>query len=77
MSFDDYWANLQTVTEPSLKPEVFLASREEQVKELARSGLMARRVQRRSKPGRQQKRSISWLPIAGTQSTQTCLQHAL
>ena len=33
---DDYWANLQAVTDPSLKPEVFLASREEQVKELDR-----------------------------------------
>jgi len=31
---DEYWANLQAVTEPSLKPEVFLASREEQVGEL-------------------------------------------
>ena len=31
---DEYWANLQAMTDPSLKPEVFLASREEQVKEL-------------------------------------------
>ena len=29
-SIDEYWANLQAMTEPSLKPEVFLASREEQ-----------------------------------------------
>jgi len=31
---DEYWANLKALTDPSLKPEVFLASREEQVKEL-------------------------------------------
>jgi len=31
---DEYWANLQAMTDPSLKPEVFLASRETQVKEL-------------------------------------------
>ena len=30
-TLDDYWANLQDVTNPSLKPEVFLASREKQV----------------------------------------------
>ncbi len=37
---DDYWSNLEAMTDPSLKPEVFLASREEQVQEarqLARS----------------------------------------
>ena len=34
ISFDDYWKNLQALTDPSLKPEVFLASREAQVKEL-------------------------------------------
>ena len=34
MTFDDYWANLQALTEPSLKPDVFLASRAERVKEL-------------------------------------------
>ena len=33
-TIDDYWANLQAMTDPSLKPEVFLASREEQVEEL-------------------------------------------
>ena len=36
---DEYWANLQAMTDPSLKPEVFLASREEagrRTKELAR-----------------------------------------
>ena len=33
-TIDEYWANLQAVTEPSLKPEVFLASREEEVKKL-------------------------------------------
>jgi len=31
---DEYWANLQAMTDPSLKPEVFLASRDDQVKEL-------------------------------------------
>ena len=31
---DDYWANLQALTVPSLKPGVFLASREEQIKGL-------------------------------------------
>lgn len=35
VTFDQYWENLQGLTEPSLKPEVFLASREAQVKELA------------------------------------------
>ena len=34
ITLDDYWANLQDLTEPSLNPEVFLASREEQAKEL-------------------------------------------
>ena len=34
ISFDDYWANLQALTDPSLKPEVFLTSREARVKEL-------------------------------------------
>jgi transcriptional regulator with XRE-family HTH domain len=33
-TIDDYWANLQAMTDPSLKPEVFLASREEEVKKL-------------------------------------------
>ncbi len=33
-TIDDYWANLQAMTDPSLKPEVFLASREDAVKEL-------------------------------------------
>ena len=33
-TIDDYWANLQAMTEPSLKPEVFLTSREEQVEKL-------------------------------------------
>lgn len=31
---DEYWANIQALTEPALKPEVFLTSRDEQVKEL-------------------------------------------
>ena len=34
INVDDYWANLQAMTDPSLKPEVFLASREKQVEEL-------------------------------------------
>ena len=34
ISIDDYWANLQATTDPSLKPEVFLASREDAVKKL-------------------------------------------
>ena len=33
-AMDEYWANLQAVTDPSLKPEVFLASREEEIKKL-------------------------------------------
>ncbi|WP_165225252.1 helix-turn-helix domain-containing protein [Aquisphaera insulae] len=33
-TLDDYWANLQTMTSPSLKPEVFLTSRKEQVEGL-------------------------------------------
>jgi hypothetical protein len=33
---DEYWANLQAVTNPSLKAEVFLTSREEQVEELGK-----------------------------------------
>ena len=33
-SVDEYWTNLQSMTDPSLKPEVFLASREEEVKAL-------------------------------------------
>lgn len=36
ISFDDYWANLQALTDPPLKPEVFLASREKQVEALER-----------------------------------------
>lgn len=31
---DEYWENLEAMTDPSLKPEVFLASREQQVKDL-------------------------------------------
>lgn len=31
---EDYWANLQRVTVPKLRPEVFLASRDEEVKQL-------------------------------------------
>jgi transcriptional regulator with XRE-family HTH domain len=31
---DEYWANLQALTAPSLKPEVFLTSREKQIEEL-------------------------------------------
>ncbi len=31
---DEYWENLQALTEPSLSPKVFLASREAEVKEL-------------------------------------------
>jgi transcriptional regulator with XRE-family HTH domain len=31
---DDYWANLQSITNPSLKPEVFLASGDNQIVEL-------------------------------------------
>lgn len=33
---DEHWANLEELTDPSLKPEVFLASREEQVEELGK-----------------------------------------
>ncbi len=33
-TIDDHWANLQAMTDPSLKPEVFLASREKEVDEL-------------------------------------------
>lgn len=33
---DDHWANLERVTAPSLKPEVFLASREKEVEELGK-----------------------------------------
>ena len=40
---DDYWTNLQAVTTPSLKPEVFLASREKEVDEL-RKWLEGRRA---------------------------------
>ena len=36
VSIDEYWANLQAVTDPSLAPEVFLTSREEQIKQLER-----------------------------------------
>ena len=36
VSIDEYWANLQAVTDPSLAPGVFLASREEQMKQLER-----------------------------------------
>ncbi len=35
-SVEEYWANLQSMTDPSLQPEVFLASREEQSSELGR-----------------------------------------
>ena len=35
ISLDDYWANLQALTEPSLTPDVFLASRAAEVKELS------------------------------------------
>jgi transcriptional regulator with XRE-family HTH domain len=35
-TLDDFWAALQATTDPSLKPEVFLASREEQVEELGK-----------------------------------------
>lgn len=35
-TLDDHWANLQNLTDPSLKPEVFLASREEGVDQLTR-----------------------------------------
>ena len=31
---DEYWANLEALTEPSLKPEVFLTSRGKKVEEL-------------------------------------------
>ncbi len=31
---DDHWANLQAITDPSLKPQVFLTSREHQIVEL-------------------------------------------
>jgi hypothetical protein len=33
-TIDEYWENLRAVTEPSLNPGVFLASREEEVKKL-------------------------------------------
>ena len=33
---EDYWANLERVTLPKFKPEVFLASRDDQVKELGK-----------------------------------------
>lgn len=33
-TLDEYWENIQGLTEPSLTPEVFLASREKQIEEL-------------------------------------------
>jgi transcriptional regulator with XRE-family HTH domain len=34
-TLDDYWAALRAMTDPSLKPDVFLASREEQVRKVS------------------------------------------